>query len=382
MDVIQPVRLADFHNAPPILDIRGGISGGPIAVAHAWSAQAATESPLPSAWAVPAGMAACITQVSPPEPRHKSIKGGNLHDSKKLPIFINPWCSCGIGGCHAFLHAPHFSAFRSCYWLPQLPSTEELIPGSQTTFKPMRPRSRDFLSSGFTLTELLVVIVIIAIISALSLLGIRRMRDMADKSSAIRSLSQLQLANMSYATDNAGKYVPKQFNGEKGERLGWWFQVPEFLNYLRGEVTGPDGLPSKTVSLSFLDPKVVRARRPFYDSIAGSFGINETGVASSGGVANARHAHTVATVTEPSQSMAFASATDLGVQYRSRLTWFSRMLDNREGKTTTGDLAYRHGDKIIVVYFDGHVGELSKFDILEIDKNKAGARSAFWKPDR
>jgi prepilin-type N-terminal cleavage/methylation domain-containing protein/prepilin-type processing-associated H-X9-DG protein len=245
----------------------------------------------------------------------------------------------------------------------------------------MRPRFRHFPSSGFTLTELLIVIVIIASLAALSMVGIRRMRDMTDKTAAIRSLSQLQLANASYATDNGGKYVPKQVNGPSGERLGWWFQVTEFLNYFRGEATDANGEPSKTVPLSMLDPKVVRAKLPFYNSVAGSFGLNETGIPSSGGVANARYAHTVATVTKPEQSMAFASATDLGVQYRSRFTWFSRAPDQREGKTVKGDLAYRHGDKIIVVYFDGHVGELSKSEILEIDKSKGGANSAFWRPN-
>jgi prepilin-type N-terminal cleavage/methylation domain-containing protein/prepilin-type processing-associated H-X9-DG protein len=245
----------------------------------------------------------------------------------------------------------------------------------------MRSKSRHCPFSGFTLTELLVVILIIVTVAALSLVGIQRMRDTGDKTAAIRSLSQLQLANASYATDNGGKYVPKQVNGPSGERLGWWFQVPEFLNYFRGEVLGVDGEASKTVPLSMLDPKVVRTKRSFFNSIAGSFGLNETGIPSSGGVASARYAHTVASVTKPDQSMAFASATDLGVQYRSRLNWFAKDLDKREGKTNTGDLAYRHGDKIIVVYFDGHVGELSKADIVEIDKTKGGANSAFWRPN-
>jgi Tfp pilus assembly protein FimT len=42
----------------------------------------------------------------------------------------------------------------------------------------MHPRSRHFLSGGFTLTDLLVIIVIIA---TLSLVGKRRMIDLADK---------------------------------------------------------------------------------------------------------------------------------------------------------------------------------------------------------
>jgi prepilin-type N-terminal cleavage/methylation domain-containing protein/prepilin-type processing-associated H-X9-DG protein len=247
--------------------------------------------------------------------------------------------------------------------------------------KPMRPKSRYLPSSGFTLTELLIVIVIIVTLAALSVVGIRRMRDMADKTAVMRSLSQIQLANASYATDNAGKYLPKQFNGSTGGREGWWYDVPEFLVNFRGEVMGSDGKPSKTVPLSMLDPKVVRTKRSFYNSMAGSFGYNETGIPSSGGMANARYSYTVATIPKPEQSMAFATATDVSLQYRSRLTWFSRAPGMRDVKTSTGDIAYRHGDKIIAIFFDGHVEEVSKAQIEAIDKTKGGANSAFWRPN-
>lgn len=243
----------------------------------------------------------------------------------------------------------------------------------------MRTKSRVSFSSGFTLTELLVVMVILATLVALAFMGLRRVRDMADKTGAIRNLSQLQIANVSYATDNGGNYVPKQFNDEKGNRAGWWFQVPEFLNHLRGEFPIPDDKPLETVPHSLLDPKVVRAKRELYYSLAGSFGINETNLPTSQGP-NARPANTVENVTRPDQSMAFATATDLGVRYPARLTWFARAPDKREGKTKDGGLAYRHGDKIVVVYFDGHVGELSKAEMEEIDRSKGGVDSPFWRP--
>jgi prepilin-type N-terminal cleavage/methylation domain-containing protein/prepilin-type processing-associated H-X9-DG protein len=243
----------------------------------------------------------------------------------------------------------------------------------------MRPRSRHFRYTGFTLTELLVVIVIIVTVAALSMVGIRRMRDMADRTSAMRSLSQLQLANASYATDNGGKYVPKQINDSKGNREQWWFAIPEFLINFRGELPDVNGKPSVAVPLEMLDPKVVRTKRAFYNSMPGSFGMNQTGIQDSGKTPNAAFSHSVGTVEDPSRSMAFATATDLGVQYRSRLTWFTKEPDKREGKTVTGDLAYRHGDKIIAVYFDGHVEQLSKADILAIDKN-GGAANVFWDP--
>jgi len=237
------------------------------------------------------------------------------------------------------------------------------------------PRRRTNASFGFTITELLVVIAIIAVIAALSMVSIGRIRDMADKTSAIRSLSQLQIANVSYSTDNNGNYVPFLLNDENGKRAGYWYQVPEFLNYFRGEAYDKNGNPSKSVPLSMLDPKVVRAKLRFYNSMAGSFGLNVTGLPASGGVPSATPSHSVTSISKPEQSMAFASATDVRVVYNSRFNW-----KGVEGKTSDGGIAYRHGDKVIVVYFDGHVGEMTKGEIKEIDKSKGGSKSAFWRP--
>lgn len=233
---------------------------------------------------------------------------------------------------------------------------------------------RPGIRQGFTLTELLVVIAIIAVLALLSVMGVTRIRGMADKASAIRSLSQLQIANTSYSTDNSGKYVPYTMHDENGNRLGWWYQVPEFLEYFRGEVYDSKGDPSKAVPISMLDPKVVRAKLPFHNSMAGSFGLNITGL-NTASAPSAKPAHTMTTITKPEQSMAFASATDVRVAYSARFSW-----NGVEGKTSNGALAYRHNDKAIVVYYDGHVGEVSKTDLREIDKTKGGANSAFWKP--
>ena len=140
---------------------------------------------------------------------------------------------------------------------------------------PSRPSTR-----GFTLTELLVVILIIAVLAVLSFMMFGRMRNAADKVAATRTLSQLQLANSSYSGDNNGKYVSFRIDDEDGNRIGWWYQVPEFLNYFRGEVYEANGDPSKTIPLEMLDPKVVRAKQKLYNSMAGSFGINVNGLPS------------------------------------------------------------------------------------------------------
>ena len=227
---------------------------------------------------------------------------------------------------------------------------------------------------GFTLVELLVVIAIIAVLAVVSIMMFGRMRDMADKAAATRALSQLQLANSSYAGDNNGRYVSFRIDDDDGNRIGWWYQVPEFLNYFRGEVHLPNGQPSKQVPLEMLDPKVVRAKQKLYNSMAGSFGINVNGLPASS-IKNTTRYYNVSNVTKPSESMAFASAAYVSLRYNSRFKW-----DGTEGQKPDSRIAYRHGKKAIVVYFDGHVGEVSREDMKQIDREKGGSKSAFWLP--
>lgn len=227
---------------------------------------------------------------------------------------------------------------------------------------------------GFTLTELLVVILIIAVIAALSLVTVSRVRDMAAKAGSIRNLSQLQVANISYATEHNGRCVPIRVNDDNGKATRW-FQDKDYLSRLMGDVLNKSGEQSTTVPLEMLDPKVVRARKPLYDRIYCSFGMNDTGL-KLGGEPNLDSGHNLHQVTDPSRSMAFATATDFRVTYNSRYKWDFK--NPKDEKTAAGDIAYRHSDKILAVYFDGHVGELGKGDLQAIDK-QGGKNNAFWK---
>jgi prepilin-type N-terminal cleavage/methylation domain-containing protein/prepilin-type processing-associated H-X9-DG protein len=239
----------------------------------------------------------------------------------------------------------------------------------------MKPVRSQRQSSGFTLTELLVVILIIAVLAALSLTVFQRMRNTADKVSATRSLSQLQIANASFAGDNNGRYVGFRIDDEDGNRIGWWYQVPEFLNYFRGEVDLVNGQPSKEIPLQMLDPKVVRAKQKLYNSMAGSFGINVNGLPSTS-VKDAERYYNTHNVSKPEQSMAFGSASDVSLRYGARFKW-----DGKEGVTHDSRVAYRHGNKALFVYFDGHVAELSRDEIKALD-NKGGSKHPFWLPNQ
>jgi prepilin-type N-terminal cleavage/methylation domain-containing protein/prepilin-type processing-associated H-X9-DG protein len=237
------------------------------------------------------------------------------------------------------------------------------------------PMSRS--RSGFTLVELLVVIVIIATLALLSFMGLRRMRASADAATTASVLRQLQLANVGYASDHNGQYVPMESYDENNVRSNEWWQSSVFLAYLTGDPSALDkGKQTTNAPVSVLDPVVVRAKQRMWDKLFASYGYNQQGMPPA--KASSDRSFKVSQVTNPSRSAAFITATDWKVVHASRFRW----LDNPvEGKSTDQKMAYRHNGKAIVVYYDGSSGMVSPADIRDIDA-QGGANHPFWKANR
>lgn len=231
---------------------------------------------------------------------------------------------------------------------------------------------------GFTLVELLVVIVIIVVLASLSFFGFNRFRDYSDRVNSSRNLSQIQLANALYASDHNGRYVNQAAFGEGGQRSEFWYQNLAFLSYLTGGATNASGEPVRAAPSEFLDPKVYRAGRALHGSMAASYGMNQTGIdIQRGPDGSGRNVYFAARISNPSSSMAFATATDQRVNYNARFNFDPE----EDRKTSDGAMAYRHNDKALIVYFDGHIGEMTRGDIEDID-DRGGVNSAFWNPVR
>jgi prepilin-type N-terminal cleavage/methylation domain-containing protein/prepilin-type processing-associated H-X9-DG protein len=240
---------------------------------------------------------------------------------------------------------------------------------------PLFKCNRHAVQQGFTLTELLVVILMIAVLATLAFVGTRRVRDMADKANSIRNLAQLQVANASYAADHNGRCVPIRANDSSGTPTRW-FQNRDFLANLIGGFVDASGEQSESIPLGMLDPKVLRGKKSLSNRIYSSYGMNDTTL-QLGGEPDLNSAHNMNQVADASRTMIFATATDFRVTYNSRYKWDFK--NPNDSKTAAGDLAYRHGDKVLAVYFDGHVGEMSKGDFEAID-TRGGKNNAFWKP--
>ena len=86
-------------------------------------------------------------------------------------------------------------------------------------------------------------------------------------------------------------------------------------------------------------------------------------------VASVSHPGHLAT---PAQTAAFVTAVNWLVHYSGRKGW-----DGKEGKVNAPRIAYRWKGKALVVYYDGHVGEITEEELLELDQ-RGGRNNAFW----
>ncbi len=234
-------------------------------------------------------------------------------------------------------------------------------------------------SAGFTLVELLVVIVITATLAALSMLGFTRLREAADGAATVASMRQLQNANASYATDHNDRYVSYS-NTDPDGVVTYWFRNLKFLSYL----TGKQDLIGATlytvdedtvVPVSLLDPITVRAKKKLSTRLNANYGMNHEFIKSTTYPDNSKERYIqTCKLTSPGRTVVFVTATDSAAKYAGRKAWWSSPV---EGKTQDGKMAFRHGDKAIVVYFDGSSGMITKQDIERFDA-AGGNANPFW----
>lgn len=234
-------------------------------------------------------------------------------------------------------------------------------------------------SRGFTLVEILVTITIILILAALTVIGTKRLRESADMVTSTKRIGGLVQANALFAADNGGKYVEAYAFDEESKPKVPWHYNRTFLETLIGdslnienavEFEGVDGLPDQV-----LDPAVVRAKKKDWSRISASYAYNNENVPGGGwGQPGTSRAHTITSVQNPTESFAFITATDWIANYGGRYLWKRRPV---EGKTNDSKIAYRHRDKAIAAFYDGHVETLSMKDMQKIDRNY-GIDNVFW----
>jgi prepilin-type N-terminal cleavage/methylation domain-containing protein/prepilin-type processing-associated H-X9-DG protein len=207
------------------------------------------------------------------------------------------------------------------------------------------------LKNGFTLVELLVVIAIIAVLVTISITSIFHFRKSADKTVALGSLRQLQIANTSYATENNGRFVPPQSDVDGVTYQ--WFENPEFVTWLKGSEStySSSGTPDVTLPNTLMDPAVVRERGANYTSLEASYAYT---------VPIGGNALRQAQLRNPENSAVFITCGEPFVDH-----------------TTKSKIAYRHNERALVAFYDGHAKPIILSDITRID-SEGGANNVFW----
>lgn len=235
-----------------------------------------------------------------------------------------------------------------------------------------KPTRRTRTTAAFTLVELLVTITIIIVLASLTYTGVSKMRAMAARSASMGNLSQLQIANANYAAENNGRYVSVQARDADNKLTSNWWNNTGFLKNFRGDTgLNSNGREKTDVPVSMLDPIAVHAKQNLSNDLRANYGgVVRTGTGFS--VVPSDSSYLISELAQPHRTAAFTTATDWQVVYGSRFAW-----KGVEGKTGNGAMAYRHGNKALVAYFDGHVGELSMNDMKAFDQ-QGGKNHPFW----
>jgi prepilin-type processing-associated H-X9-DG protein/prepilin-type N-terminal cleavage/methylation domain-containing protein len=191
-------------------------------------------------------------------------------------------------------------------------------------------------SDGFTLVEILVSITIVLVLAALIFSLNSKMRTAADESRCASNLRQLQAANILYANENNGMYVPC-FTTDDAATDTKWYRNNQFLRLIGGDQK------ANNIHLTALCPLSQK------NGVKTGYGYNMTGLGGSlSKPGQSRHV-TQAAIARPAESIAFMDGLDWQIQQTGSDLYTK---DVTSGKN---DCSYRHNGYAQVAFWDGHV---------------------------
>jgi len=255
-------------------------------------------------------------------------------------------------------------------------------------------------SKGFTLVELLVVISIIAMLLAILMPSLQKAREVAKRIICSDHLKTFGLANVAYATQFNGRYVPVRYKDSSSVNQSWltnkaFRTLCQFDKYLKAEDYQLNKDGSKTV-LSYDLPNAYlcpsdtisayKKNRMFRDNayVLLSYGYNFTEWYApdadwSSGWYNYRlgedAGHKLANVKTPASKLAFTDSVDWWVWWKG--SDYSGAENSGKGWDTLGQASaqtykdagvhgpviYRHSEGAVIGFYDGHCKYLKKQEI-------------------
>jgi prepilin-type processing-associated H-X9-DG protein len=200
---------------------------------------------------------------------------------------------------------------------------------------------------AFTLAELLVTVALVGALVALTFPATGKVLSQGRQAKCLSGLRQIQQANILYAQDNDGGFVPIFVNDSNGNQK-WWFSDRTFVTLL--------GRPTNMTATL---PPGLRCPLARVSGEPG-WGYNSTGL--TGGTSEPGHVRQLrqAQIARPSQTIAFIDALDRQV-YSSGVSKYL----GEETKISHAT-AYRHGDKSVAnaVFWDGHAESIPREQLI------------------
>jgi prepilin-type processing-associated H-X9-DG protein/prepilin-type N-terminal cleavage/methylation domain-containing protein len=231
--------------------------------------------------------------------------------------------------------------------------------------------------AAFTLVEMLVALAIVAVLTALVMQGIKGARDRGEAASCTANLRQLVGANLAYAADHGGQFVPAQ----ERRNLVRWHGVRETVGQPFDGGKGPlapylgrEGRVKLCPTLRH----VVGGSKSFEEG-AGGYGYNAAYIG--GTVQSTWTPERLPNLEKPARTVmftdtAFARASGLQ-EYAYSEPFFSEKPAGRFRSRMQASVHFRHGTTANVAWCDGHV---TAEEPSEIDgKNLYGGDAVKWK---
>lgn len=208
------------------------------------------------------------------------------------------------------------------------------------------------IQTAFTLSEMLFTVTILTILAALLLPALQSARMSGLIAKNLANLRTLQAANIAYASDHDGRFVPSSSWNNEGVAVHW-HENPDFRQFYLG-IPKSGSWPDKMIS-----PLATLRSATGQRMIVRSYGYNYEALGGISGTPNTVRQAVGPRMASPAEILAFADALD----YQIKMSGADLYAGKEEYLGSA--VAYRYNGKAGAAFFDGHVEMLPRSQVVK-----------------